>query len=277
MNRKQFFILLIAVLVVGGGGLLVYRNSNNSWENPGTTLGGKLLPGLAINDVAAITIKGGTNELHLVRQDSLWRVRERGNYPANFAQISEWLIKLSDMKIAQSEEVGPSQLSRFDLLPAGGAEHTATSVELLDASGKPLATLLVGKTHMKKPASQQPAGMGDGGWPDGRYVQVGNATNTLDVVADPLENTQPKPDQWLNKDFLNVEKPGTITVDFPEATNSWSLTRASETNDWSLTAASPKEKLDSTKTSGVTTPFSSAAFNDVLPPDTTPATAGSSG
>jgi hypothetical protein len=274
MNRKQFFILLIAVLVVGGGGLLVYRNRNNSWENPGTALGGKLLPGLAINDIATITIKGGTNELHLVRQDNLWRVRERGNYPANFSQISEWLIKLADMKIAQSEAVGPSQLARFDLLPAGSADHTGTAVEFSDASGKTLATLLVGKTHMKKPTGHQMPGMGDEGWPDGRYVIVGNATTTLDVVSDPLESTQAKPEQWLNKDFLTIDRPDAIAVQYPVATNSWKLTRASDTNDWQLADAKPKEKLDSSKVSGVTSPFSSPSFNDVLPPDTSPAISG---
>jgi hypothetical protein len=273
MNRKQFILLLIVVLVVGGAGLLMYQRGNNSWENSGAALGGKLLPGLSINDIAAITLQGGTNELHLVRQDGLWRVRERGNYPANFSQISAWLIKLSDLKIAQSQEVGPSQLSRFDLLPAGPGEHTATSVEFADANGKVLASLLLGKQHMKKPTTPQPEGMGDEGWPDGRYVMVGGAT-TLDVISDALENSEPKPDQWLNKDFLNVEKPAAINVQFPVATNSWKLTRASETNDWQLADAGPKEKLDSSKISGVTTPFSSPSFNDVLPADTAPAASG---
>jgi hypothetical protein len=274
MNRKQFFILLIVVLVVGGGGLLIHQRSNNSWENSGAALGGKLLPGLPVNDIAAITIKSGTNELHLARQDNLWRVRERGNYPANFSQISEWLIKLSDLKIAQSQDVGPSQRGRFDLLPVGPGEHTATQVEFADAKGKAVASLLLGKKHMKKPTGQQPPGMGEEGWPDGRYVMTGGATATLDVISDPLENTEAKPDQWLNKDFLTVEKPDAISVQFPEATNSWKLTRTAETNDWQLAGAKPKEKLDATKVSGVTTPFGSPSFNDVLPADTNPAAAG---
>ena len=54
-------------------------------------------------------------------------------------------------------------------------------------------------------------------------------------------------------------------MQFPEATNSWKLTRASATNDWQLADAKPDEKLDSSKISGVTSPFSSASFNDVAP------------
>lgn len=60
-----------------------------------------------------------------------------------------------------------------------------------------------------------------------------------------------------------MEKPRTIAVDYPEATNSWKLTRASETNDWQLADARAGEKLDSSKISSVTSPLSSPSFNDV--------------
>jgi Flp pilus assembly protein CpaB len=106
MNRKQFIILLVLVVVVGAAGLLVRQRSNNSWQGGGTAIGQKLLPNLAVNDVAQIAIKSGTNELNLVKRDNLWRVRERGDYPANFSQISEVLMKLADLKIAQTEEIG---------------------------------------------------------------------------------------------------------------------------------------------------------------------------
>jgi hypothetical protein len=76
---------------------------------------------------------------------------------------------------------------------------------------------------------------------------------------------QSKPDQWLAKDFFTVDKPRTISVQFPVATNSWKLTRSSETNDWQLADAKTGEKLDSSKISSVTSPLSSASFNDVAP------------
>ena len=134
MNRKQFLILLFLVLVVGGAGLVIYQRGNRSWESSASALGGKLLPNLAVNDIVAITIKGRTNELHLARVDNLWRVRERGNYPANFGQLSQWLIKLSELKIAQSQDVGPSQLGRFALLPPGPGTNTAILVEFAEHS-----------------------------------------------------------------------------------------------------------------------------------------------
>ncbi len=71
-------------------------------ERRRTTIGQKLLPNLAVNDIAQITIQSGTNELNLAKRDNLWRVRERGDYPANFSQISDLLLKLADLKIVQT-------------------------------------------------------------------------------------------------------------------------------------------------------------------------------
>jgi hypothetical protein len=266
MNRKQFLILLVLVVVVGAAGLLVRQNSSKSWQSAATTIGQKLLPNLAVNDIAQITIKSGGNELNLIRRDNLWRVRERGDYPANFSQISELLMKLADLKIAQSEDIGPSQLGRFELLPPGSAPNTGTSVEFKNQTGKTLNSLLLGKKHLAKPVKNpQFPGMGDEGWPDGRYVMTGTGAKTLAVISDPLDNAQSKPEPWLNKDFLSIEKPSAIAVRFAEPTNSWKLTRTSETNDWQLADAKADEKLDSSKISSVTNPFSSPSFNDVSP------------
>jgi hypothetical protein len=264
MNRKQFIILLVLVVGVGAAGWLVHQRDQNSWHDAGGAIGGKLLPALAVNDIAQLTIKSGDGELNLAKRDNLWRVRERGDYPANFSQISDLLIKFGDLKIAQSQEVGASQLGRFQLLPPGAGANAGTLVEFKDQSGKSLGTVLLGKPHQRQPAANSQFGEG---YPDGRYVMVGTNAGTLAVISDPLENVQPKPEQWLNKDFFSIEKPSVIAAQFPETTNSWKLMRAAETNDWQLVDAKAGEKLDAAKISSVTRPFSSASFNDVAPLD----------
>jgi Tfp pilus assembly protein PilV len=264
MNRKQFIILLVLVIVIGVAGWIIRQHNASSWQSGGQILGRKLLPDLAVNDIAQIIVKSGTNQLNLAKRDNLWRVRERGNYPANFSQISELLLKFADLKIVQSEEIGPSQLGRFDLLPPGTATNSSSQVEFKDQSGKTLNSVLLGKMHMRKPAeNSQLGGMGDAGWPDGRYVMADAGAKMVAVISDPLDGVQTKPEQWLNKEFLSIEKPRAIAVQYPEATNSWKLTRASETNDWRLADARTDEKLDSSKISSVTTPFRSTSFNDV--------------
>lgn len=266
MNRKQFIILLVLVAVLGAAGLVIHQRGQQSWHSAGQSIGQKLLPDFPVNDIAQITVKSGTNQLNLARHDNLWSVAERGNYPANFSQISELLMKFADLKIAQVEEIGPSQLGRFELLPVGDGANTGTQIEFKDASGKVRNSVLLGKKHLRKPSGGSQFG-GDEGWPDGRYVQADGAKSVA-LISDALDSVQPKPESWLNKDFFSIEKPRSITVQFSEATNSWKLTRASETNDWQLTDLKAGEKLDDAKISGVTSPFSSPSFNDVLPGDT---------
>lgn len=265
MNRKQFLILLVLVVVVGAAGWIVHRRTDDSWHSGGAQ-GRKLLPDLPVNDVAQITIKSGADEVNLARENSLWRVRERAGYPANFSQISELLLKLADLKIVQNEDLGPSQLGRFELLPPGTGADTGTAVELKDQNGKSLGSLLLGKKHLKKGgASAQLGGIGEDGWPDGRYVMIGAGAQTVALISDPLDAVQAKPEPWLNKDFLSVEKPRSIAVQFPEATNSWKLTRSSEAGDWQLADAQAGEKLDTAKIASVTSPFASVNFEDVAP------------
>jgi hypothetical protein len=179
-----------------------------------------------------------------------------------------------DLKAAQTEEIGASQLGRYKLLPPGPATNTAVLVELRDQNGKVIKSLLLGKTHMRKSEGRpSPMGeMGDNeGWPDGRYVMVGTGGKTVAVVSDPLSNLEAKPEAWLNKDFFKVEKIRSIAVAFPVATNSWKVTRETETGtDWKLADAKPEEKLDSAKTSSFSYALSSPTFSDVLPPDTKP-------
>jgi hypothetical protein len=275
MNRKQLFILIVVLVVLGIAGLTLYQRNQTSWQGSGRQGAAlKLLGDLPVNDVAAIVIKGGTNELDLVKKDNLWRVKERYDYPANFSEISGFLLKAADLKAVQTEEIGASQLGRYKLLPPGQATNTGVLVELRDQNGKVIKSLLLGKTHMRK-AGGRPSPMGEmgenEGFPDGRYVMVGTAAKTLAVVSDPMSNLEAKPDAWLNKDFFKVEKLRSIAVMFPVATNSWKVTRDTETaTDWKLAEAKPGEQLDSSKTSSLSYALNAPTFSDVLPLDTKP-------
>jgi hypothetical protein len=260
MNRKQFIILLVLVVVIGAAGLVIRQRGQTSWQSAGQTLGQKLLPNLAVNDIAQVSIKSGTNQLTLAKRDGQWCVRERGDYPANFTEISSLLLKFAELKVVQSQEVGASQLGRLELQPPSAGANSGTLVELKDQGGRLLGSILIGKKRMSKPGGE--------GWPDGRYVMAGADAKSAAVISDTLDNVQPKPEQWLNKEFLGIEKPRSIAVQFAEATNSWKLTRSSETNDWQLTDAKGDEKLDSSKTSSVISPFSSPTFNDVSQSET---------
>jgi len=263
MNLKQLGILLILVIVLGGAGLALYKNQNAAWRSGGGEAGGKLLGNLPVNDITRISIRQGDDAVDLVRTNDEWRVRQRDDYPANFGQISEFLRKALEWKIVQSETAGPAQLARLQLAPPGQGTNSAMVVEFDGSNGKPLQTLWVGKAHMKEaPPGEQ--GYGQEGWPDGRYVRTGHS-DTVAIISDPLDQVQPKPSDWLDKDFLRVDKAKSVEVDFPENTNSWKLTRETESGPWKLADAKSGDELDSSAAGEISSPLSSVSVTDVLP------------
>lgn len=265
MNRKQLISILVAVVVFGGLGLWLHNRRAGSYVTTTGNMGQKVMGDFDLNTAAQITIKHGTNELNLVSQNEVWTVRERGGYPANFSEVSEFLRKAWDLKVVQPVRIGPSQLGRLELEPPGTAGKGATLVEIKDKDGKVLRSLYLGKKHMRQASSPSPLG-GDEGWPDGRYVMVDNKPETVSLVSETFSNLEPKPDQWLSKDFFKVEKVKSVRVTYPAgtATNSFALSRETETGELKLADAKPDEQLDNSKVSGIPTALSWPSFNDVV-------------
>jgi|SRR6266850_3531903 len=260
MNRKQLITLVVACAILGVIGWVIYNKRNSDDESAGKG-GQKLVRNFAINDVERIAIRQGQGQVNLAKQNDLWVVQERNNYPANFTTISEFVRKVAELKVGQPIQVGSSQLGRLDLLPPDKGANSGTLVEFKDKSGKSINSLLLGKKHMRKGSDD--SGMGGGGWPDGRYVMVGSDVQSVAVVSDALSNIEPKPEEWLNKDFFKVENLRSISLTSTNATNNWKIEREKESGDWKLADAKPGEQLDTAKSGGVTSALSSPSFNDV--------------
>jgi hypothetical protein len=243
MNRRQFLMLMLAVVVLGGAGLALFWQDIAAYRASGARIGAKLLPDLKVAEVAQLRLQDARSQVTLVRKDAAWVVKERNDYVANFQEISELLIKLADLKIVQSETIGPSLLPRIDLLepgkPADGGkpaptEGVGTLVELKDAGGKTLATLVLGRIVKKKdPGNPLPAAQD--GVPAGRYILVGGKTDTAVVVSDPLSNVEARPGRWLARDFFKADRIRTLTV-AGEGGMQWKITRTEEWGQWRFAA-----------------------------------------
>lgn len=260
MNRKQLTILIVLGAVIGGAGLMLLKRQDNAYSPGNSKLGQKLFPKLPVNDVAQIEIKQTGADLNLVKQDDLWRVKERNNYPANFSQISEFLLKAGELKIAQSEEIGASQFAKLELLEPAKGKGSGTLLELKDKSGKAIQSAILGKKLVQK--SERTSQFGDEGFPVGRYISLPSDTKNVFVISDSLSDIEAKPENWLNKDFFKVEKVKSVSL--VSETNSWKLSRTNEAGAWMLADAKSGEDLDVNKVSGVANSLSSPSFVDVL-------------
>jgi hypothetical protein len=265
MKGKQLALLLVLVVVLGGAWYFLSERNRASWSETGGA-GGKVVE-FPINDVARLTIKSSTGEVNLVRKDSGWTVQERADYAANFEQVSDLLRKLWDLKTVQEVKAGPSQLPRLELVEPGQGTNAGTLVEFKDKDGKTLNAVLLGKKHMRK-SEGGPHDFG-GGFPTGRYVKA-LAGAKISLVSESLDNVEPKPESWLQKDFLKVENPKSITVVGPTDAQRWTVTRESATAEWKLADAKPDEKLDTAKASPLSSVFAAPSFNDVLAADAKP-------
>ncbi len=260
MNRKQLILILLAGAVLGGIGLYLNRQKSESFARTDKLTTDKLLGDFPVNDVAHITLRQHNSEVNLVKGET-WAVKERGEYAANSGDIIELARKLWDLRAAQSQTIGASQLGRMELLPPDkGGSNSATLVELKGKDGKPIRSVLLGKKSMRGGGGDP---MGGGGWPNGRWIYLPDKPGTAYLVSETFNEIEPKPERWLAKEFFKVEKIRSVAVMFPQATNSWKFTRETESGEWKLADARPEEQLDAGKTSSLSHAMSWPSFTDI--------------
>jgi len=258
MNRKQLTVLIVAGLVVCAAAIFISKNKDQSLASSNQRLGEKIVKNFPLNDVERITVKHGSDQMNLVRKDGRWVVAERADYPANFGNVSEFLRKVWDLKVAQPVRITEKQLARLELTTQAG-----TVVEFKDKGGKVLNTLVMGKKHMRESGQAESPFGGGGGYPDGPYIMVGNDVQSVAVVSEPFANVETKPADWVEKEFFKVEKHKSIAVNSPNVTNTWKIARESETNEWKLVNAKAGEQLDAAKAGSVTSVLNYPSFTDL--------------
>lgn len=262
MNRKQFILVLLALALIGGAGLVLLHRNQESWTIREAKAGDKVLPNFRLNDAAAIHIKGSA-DLNVVRKNGLWCVRERGDYPADYQQIRDLLIRIRDLKVVQSEKIGPSQLGRVDLDEPGKGTGGRTLIEFTDAQGKVLDSLLAGKKHLRPRNESVPIGLH--GLFDGRYILLPSDPGNVLLISDELPSVAPEPASWLSRDFFKVEHIKSLSLVFTNGANLWTLLRENESWPWTLADGKPGEVLDTNIASQTAEIPGFLSFVDVVP------------
>jgi Domain of unknown function (DUF4340) len=261
MNRKTFLILLALLVVLGGAGLALFWQDLSAWRSTDAKIGSKLFDKLAVNTIAQIRIVDGKGEVTLAIKDKRWVVSQRGDYSANVQDIGDLLVKLPDLKVVQTENVGAALLPRLDLMQPGkdakSADSAGTLLELSDQGGKVVASLLLGKKVIKTEDSPLPIKPQTA---VGRYVLSPGSQNVL-VVSDALNSAEAKPERWLAKDFFKAERIKMLSVSGDGA--QWKIARNEEFGQWKF--ADGAGPLDASAAVAAVNSLASLAFADVAP------------
>ena len=272
MKNTPLIALLVALPVVAG----VYFITSADSDEPQIIIGKEPLADLAVEKIASIQVtaldstdNNKLSVLKLTRGDKGWEVGNGRNYPADTDRVERFVKEFTEMKVLREVTASANQLERIQLAePSAGKTNSATRISLLDADGKPVRTILLGKSIAAPSDGQENQSVfGGGSFPDRRFVMIDGERSSIAVVDQTFSNAETDPAKWLNKDFFKVEKPNAITVKFPgtNATNSWSIAERDDngTAKWMFTDTDTNstEKLDANK--APTTPFSSPSFDDI--------------
>ncbi|MBW2201914.1 MAG: hypothetical protein JRF71_13975, partial [Deltaproteobacteria bacterium] len=100
MKSKTFIILLIIACTLSL--FAIFISSRSKPEKKQTALGEQLFYRLPVNEIAAITIESPDGTVMLEKGKSVWVVKNRFNYPADFAMIADLIKKIRGIKIGRS-------------------------------------------------------------------------------------------------------------------------------------------------------------------------------
>jgi len=262
MKNKQLLIAIVVLVVLGAAWIFTKEDSGKSSSNGESTKPtNQVIETLDATKLASITLTDSDGSVTVDQVDGKWSVTDRDGFPANFSNIQSLVDSVTELKILAKQKVGKSQLGRFELNdPAPeDAKDAGTKLELKDADGNVLHSILFGKETQGQADPSSPFGPSG----TGRYVLVG--PNTVGEINETLSSDlKTGPADWLHKeDFLKVEKIKSITITQPNEADSWTLTHIKEGDDMALSDAKPEEKLDSSKGNSAGRVLGSPSFDDI--------------
>lgn len=267
MNKRQVIILWVIALALGAAVTAVKLSQNGSAHSATKRASGQTLfesfPAEAANTVE---IQGVNGSVTLTKKDGKWVIEQRDNFPANNTFVNDFIRKLSELKVTQGMEAGPSLAPRF------GMDESSTSptergltATFKDTSGKEIAKIALGK-NIGTDAEPDMTGMGGGSSAVGRYVRNHADESGFYAVAEMFPSVSDEVKRWLANGFINPEKIKSITMSQPDKTDlDWKLVRDNEEAEFKLDAAAATEVLDATAATAIKSIFSYARFEDVVP------------
>jgi hypothetical protein len=194
MKSKTFIILLVIACTLSLLAIFIYNRSTP--EKKQTALGQKLFYSLPVNEIDAITIKSPGDTVLLEKGETIWIVKNRFNYPADFEMISDLIMKIKELKIGRSFAASAETISRLALHPPDqpgiAQNHQGTRVVIEDRDRKVLADIVLGKMQ---------AGTSVTG---GHYIKYTKMSKVYLVDKD-FRFINTKPSEWLDKELMDIE------------------------------------------------------------------------
>ncbi|MCK5835140.1 MAG: DUF4340 domain-containing protein [Lentisphaeria bacterium] len=203
MKTKHFLISLVVFSIT----LLYYQFGvhNQTDYNQGQPV--PFMPEFSEQVLDSIQFKHDNELTTLTSTDQGWFVKERNQYPADFAKVKQFITDLKESQVQRNLQVGNSQLGRLELLE-DHKKNGGTTVTLFDKSQQVIKTFLLGKKYTVRDSGVYIQGRGKA---TGCYALIDNKVALLDR---PFNATSAKPNHWLDRSFINLGEIVRLQISF---------------------------------------------------------------
>lgn len=146
MQSKGLLSLTVVTGLAIVAAALTLREDDTRAEN---ATEGHLFEGLLdrVNDVQRVTLHDGEGAITLASTPSGWTLVERGGYPVAFDKVKEAVMKMARLQIDEPKTARAANHAKLGVEDPGAEGATSKRVQLLDANGGELASVIVGNAR----------------------------------------------------------------------------------------------------------------------------------
>jgi hypothetical protein len=199
--RTLVALVVVGILAVGTGWYFGAREEPG--EQQSYNSGRLMFPDLApkLQNAARVEIVHQDKTTTITKHDDTWGLADRGGYEVQPSKLRGMLTSLTELRLVEPRTTDPAQFGRLGLQDPTAKAADSNLLRVLDASGKPIVTLIVGHRRVRT----------QGNVPEQVYVrrpgdnQTWLAEGSLQVDADPQ--------LWLERDIVNIDHTRIASVD----------------------------------------------------------------
>lgn len=263
IKPQQFTALAIGTLASVIAAAVIYSMTNR-W-NAGKVEGAQLVPGFANQEkaITAIEIAQGEKKITLERAGEQWKVKERAGYPANGERVRSLLNTLAKAELIEPKTATKDRHQQLELEDPTAKDAKSRGVRVLDAKGKALADVVLGKSRYDA------FGSGKGGV----YVRRASEVQTWLATGEPKGGTDLK--DWVSSTIYELDqaKVQKVMIEHPGETSM--VVEKNDAKDakdkFKISITAPEgKKLKAGAVDQIPTGFASIDLEDVRKLDATP-------
>jgi hypothetical protein len=193
MQRRALLLLGVAAAATLGAALLIRPRDvpPPPDDSPRLAFEG-LTPRLA--QAARIEIVRHDTTLILARSGETWRLPAKDDYPARQERVRELLVGLTELRLTEPRTGNPELFDRLGVEDPTRAGATSSLLRVLDAQGRPLAELVVGRRRVRV----------QGNVPESAFVR--RPAENRAWLAEGRVPLDADPQLWIDRDIANLPR-----------------------------------------------------------------------